>query len=200
MKNCIKCNELKPLDQFYYRKESGRYRNDCKPCVIAASKRSQIKNKDHRREYLRRWVDENRESCREYSRIYYRQWRKDNPEKAAEAWRKHHRKKMKDPNYRVSESISAGIRRCIKSRKGGAKWDSVVGYSLGELVNHIERQFIDGMSWDNYGEWHIDHIIPIASFDFSREGDFDACWALTNLRPLWAADNIQKRDKIEFLV
>ena len=54
------------------------------------------------------------------------------------------------------------------------------------------------MNWDNYGEWHVDHIIPKSSFNFSSKHDkeFKECWALDNLQPLWAEDNIAKSDKI----
>jgi hypothetical protein len=58
------------------------------------------------------------------------------------------------------------------------------------------------MSWDNIGDWHIDHIVPLASFTFSSADDpeFRAAWALTNLRPLWAADNMRKHARREFLL
>lgn len=200
MKECRKCGELKPLDQFYYRKDSGTHRADCKACVIAASRKSQLRNREHRKEYLRDWVDRNREDFREYQREYQRKWRANNPDRASESWRRHHKKMMQNPGYRVSESVSSGIRRCIKNRKGGAKWEAIVGYSVGELIQHLEKQFTDGMTWDNYGDWHIDHIVPVSSFDMSDESDFRACWSISNLRPLWAVDNMKKRDKIEFLV
>ena len=61
---------------------------------------------------------------------------------------------------------------------------------------HLEKQFASGMTWKNYGEWHIDHIVPQASFNITSSDcdDFRALWALSNLRPLWAAENIRKKD------
>lgn len=58
------------------------------------------------------------------------------------------------------------------------------------------------MSWNNYGEWHVDHIVPVASFSFASadDADFKACWAITNLRPLWADANMQKHDKRTHLI
>ena len=55
------------------------------------------------------------------------------------------------------------------------------------------------MSWDNYGEWHIDHIIPVSSFSFDNvdSEDFKKCWSLTNLQPLWSYENIKKSNKLE---
>lgn len=81
--------------------------------------------------------------------------------------------------------------------KGGRSWEAILGYSSDDLRAHLERQFAKGMSWDNYGEWHVDHIVPVASFEFDSADhpDFAACWSLTNLQPLWARDNIAKRAK-----
>jgi hypothetical protein len=78
----------------------------------------------------------------------------------------------------------------------------MVGYGLKELMVHIEKQFVDGMSWDNYGQgigkWHVDHIIPQSIFGYvnSNDLDFKCCWALSNLRPMWWDENISKGGKI----
>jgi len=104
---------------------------------------------------------------------------------------------------RVHVSFSATMNSALRRKlggsgsKGGRSWVGLVGYDLNALMRHLERQFVPGMSWDNYGEWQIDHIIPVASFDFegTDDEDFRACWSLTNLRPLWQADNNAKRAK-----
>jgi hypothetical protein len=72
--------------------------------------------------------------------------------------------------------------------------DDLVGCSLEEMVQHLEAQFTDGMSWDNYGRngWHIDHIRPCASFDLTDPEQQRQCFRYTNLQPLWAADNMRK--------
>ena len=90
----------------------------------------------------------------------------------------------------------------ISESKASRKWEDLAGYSLKELMIHLERQFHDGMTWENADEWHVDHIIPLSSFSFySYECDeFKAAWAITNLRPLWAKDNLEKSDKIEVLL
>lgn len=73
-----------------------------------------------------------------------------------------------------------------------------VGCTPGELVKYLESKFKDGMSWDNYGfyGWHIDHIIPVSSFDLSKEEDLVKCFHYTNLQPLWADENLRKSNKI----
>lgn len=80
--------------------------------------------------------------------------------------------------------------------------ERVLGYAIADLRKHIERQFTQGMSWDAYraGRIHIDHIHPISSFDMSDDEQFKACWELSNLRPMWAQDNLKKRARVETLL
>lgn len=96
----------------------------------------------------------------------------------------------RQPKYRISRNIAQGISKSLHTGKEGY-WESVVGYTLAKLKKHLERRFKPGMTWANYGQWHIDHIRPVASFDFSSTDSeaFRQCWALKNLRPLWAREN-----------
>jgi hypothetical protein len=71
----------------------------------------------------------------------------------------------------------------------------LTGCSKEHLISHIESMFVNGMSWDNYGEWHIDHIKPCASFDLTNIEQQKLCFNWTNLQPLWASDNIRKGAK-----
>lgn len=73
-----------------------------------------------------------------------------------------------------------------------------LGYTVDEFVRHIERQFISGMSWENMSEWQIDHIIPISTA--KTESDVVSLNQLSNLRPMWAAENNAKKNKIESLI
>ena len=65
-------------------------------------------------------------------------------------------------------------------------------------MGHLAKQFAEGMTWDNYGKWHVDHIIPKSFFKFgdTKDGGFQQCWALSNLQPLWASENCSKGAKI----
>lgn len=112
------------------------------------------------------------------------------------------REKNKQPTARLDNRISSAIYQAIASQKAGRGWETLVGYTLADLVRHIERQFLKGMSWDNMGEWHIDHIVAKKHFKYERAEDdgFKACWAITNLRPLWAPDNQRKSARREFLL
>lgn len=87
-------------------------------------------------------------------------------------------------------------------KKNSRLTESLIGYSFAELKDHLEKQFVYGMSWENMGEWHVDHIIPLSSFTISGADDpeIKRAWGMPNLRPLWAKANIIKKDKMEFLL
>jgi len=112
----------------------------------------------------------------------------------------HQGKKGSEPKKYINRRISKAIQASLK-RKGASKnykhWEDIVGYTLDDLKERLESQFKQGMSWDNYGKWHIDHIRPVASFKFEsfEDEDFKLCWSLNNLQPLWAKDNVRKADK-----
>lgn len=157
-----------------------------------------LATKDEAKARAKQWREANRTRKLENNR----RWAELNPEKAAEAARASKSRRRQNPTVRLSDAISAGMRQSLTQGKSGRRWQSAVGYSTGELVVHLERQFLPGMTWENYGDWHVDHILAVASFTFDsvEHPDFRACWALTNLRPLWAMDNIRKSDKRVFLI
>lgn len=127
----------------------------------------------------------------------------------AESFRKFARKKFEqmrgDAAFDLNTLMRSRIRHSlVPGSKGGASWSDIVGYTVDELKRHLERQFTRGMTWQNrgVGGWHIDHILPIASFNYDSPNhpDFKACWSLTNLRPLWGRENISKSDKILYII
>jgi hypothetical protein len=102
-----------------------------------------------------------------------------------------------DPMFRLNNCVSSSIRHSLRGKKRRRHWETLVGYTLQELKEHLEQQFQPGMTWKNYGKWHIDHIIPLSWWEFEKPEDreFKQAWALCNLRPLWAAENIQKSNR-----
>jgi hypothetical protein len=112
--------------------------------------------------------------------------------------RKNQQRHSCQPKYRLTRNVLTGIYKSLRTGQAG-KWEKLVGYSLSELRGHLQKQFQKGMTWQNYGQWHIDHIKPVASFNFSSPQDegFKQCWALKNLRPLWARDNWIRAKKPE---
>lgn len=110
----------------------------------------------------------------------------------------------RDPSLRLRFRISVAMRSSLRGRKDFEQWQDLVGYTAEDLRQHLERQFLSGMTWQAFlaGRIEVDHIIPVASFDFTKpdDDDFKACWALANLRPLWTTDNRKKRDRRFHLV
>ena len=95
------------------------------------------------------------------------------------------------------------LMRSALNRSGGSgQVHQVLGYTIADLRRHLERQFTKGMTWDRFtsGDIHIDHITPKSLFDLNNEQEIKACWCLSNLRPMWAKDNLTKGSKIEALV
>lgn len=138
--------------------------------------------------------------CRNLHNVFYsslhkeekKQYRIDNRDKKAAYETK--RKKV-DINYRLSSLIRSRIWRVVRknTKLGSAVRD--LGCTLGELKIHLEKQFTKGMNWNNQGKWHIDHKIPLSKFDLIDREQFLKAVHFTNLQPLWAIDNIIKRDK-----
>ena len=106
------------------------------------------------------------------------------------------------PSYAMYHRLKSWMHKHLGDRLPSRKWSQYLGYSTSELRSHLERQFIKGMSWDNKGKWHIDHIRPVASFDIHsiESVEFRDCFGLHNLRPVWAKENMRKGAKREFLV
>lgn len=103
-------------------------------------------------------------------------------------------RKVSDTQGKVNRNMRRAVTRYIKEKKEGRRWATLVGYTLKELCEYLEKQFRKGMSWANYGKWHIDHIIPISKFPFESFEDegFKKAWSLNNLQPLWADENMKK--------
>lgn len=106
-----------------------------------------------------------------------------------------------NPKARLRQSVSALMSTRLRRRAAGGSGKSKfthLSYSTEDLFKHLESLFLPGMSWDNYGKWHVDHIIPDSSFNYTSVDDpeFQQCWALDNLQPLWAVDNLKKGRKV----
>ena len=106
-----------------------------------------------------------------------------------------------DPAFQLNRRMRCLMWNGLKKNKGGRKWQDLVGYSVDDLRRHIERRFKNGMNWDRFlaGEIHIDHKIPRSVFNYSHPEhlDFKRCWALRNLQPMWAKDNISKGARLD---
>lgn len=106
-------------------------------------------------------------------------------------------KRNTDPSYKLIINQRTRINQVLKRYKTKKTLD-LLGCSPQFLREHIEKQFTEGMNWDNYGKygWHIDHIKPCASFDLTDIEQQKICFHYTNLQPLWAEENLRKSNKI----
>lgn len=186
----------------------------CRECQLltnAANCKQWYENKGRDRVLAaaREWVKKNPQRRREISSRYSQRWRqtpayqewleaRKTPDGRA-ARREYARKqRAEDPQAMLKNRLRSRIRAALLSQYGhkAVKTIDLIGCSYETVKQHIESLFTDGMGWHNYGEWHIDHIIPCSSFDLTKEDQQKECFNYKNLQPLWAADNFKKSNKI----
>lgn len=198
---CSKCKQIVPIILFWKSKYKKSGLNSvCIPCNKEINKEQFNKHREKRLAEAKKYRDENKEHYKEYFRVY----KKEHKDEIREKYKPHVREyqKMKratDIQYKLKNAISCRIRGTIKNKNGKRSID-IVGYTIDELKQHLEKQFNNGMSWDNYGEWQIDHRIPVSYFDLTNDDDIKECWALTNLQPMWKKENLLKSNKLLYLV
>ena len=182
------------------------YREENKQRRKVSRKAWETKNPDKVKERTARWRKKNVDRVKQTQKIY----QENNREKIAELKRKRleadpsivrreGERRRQNPKYRLEAAVRSGVYRSLKPGAKTARTFDLLGYSLDELKAHLERRFEQGMSWDNYGKWHIDHIVPLSVHNFSSPNhiDFKRAWSLQNLRPVWASENIAKGAKID---
>lgn len=113
-------------------------------------------------------------------------------------WRANNKDKVKAylaiPSNKIAANLRSRLSKAIGRKQKTVSMNEYLGCSLEELKRHLESQFKAGMTWDNYGEWHIDHIKPLILFDLSDPEQVKQACNYKNLQPLWAKDNISKGD------
>ena len=102
-----------------------------------------------------------------------------------------------DVVFKIRTNLARRINHSVKKGFKSNKTLELLGCSPEDLKKHLEVQFTEGMTWDNYGirGWHIDHIVPCASFNLSNPEEQKKCFHYTNLQPLWWYDNLSKSNK-----
>lgn len=212
-KICYCCKKRKVYSDFYHWKNSpDGYHFYCKECkkmmndkrykenAEIISKRNSISRS------IRRQLDpEFDQKLKSYSR---KQAKTDSYKRANQKYRKVHNDKIaKYEKERASNNIKIRIERRLRTRlhhfvngigKQSYHTKEILGCSWEELKQHLENQFVEGMSWDNYGKdgWVIDHIVPCAYFDMKNDLQVRICFNFRNLQPLWSRDNGSKSDSL----
>jgi len=158
------------------------------------SNNNAIYRKNHKDELYAKhkiWIENNKE----YTAEYQKEYRKNNKEKLLDYDREKHHRYKKNAHYRIVKNMRRRVLDAIKGNPKASTTFNLVGCSIDALKTHLEKLFQPGMNWDNYGQWHIDHIIPCASFDLSNKDEQIKCFHYTNMQPLWKSDNLKKGKK-----
>jgi len=149
---------------------------------------------------------------REYQREYYHRRKAlfgprtrtpEQREKQRVAQRRYDKKRAQTIPWKMKNRLRVRLRYALLAPKynGRAKKCNntmrLTGCTTAQLCDHLQKQFTEGMSWDNYGQWHIDHIKPCAAFDLTDDTQQHACFHFTNLQPLWATDNLRKGARVQ---
>jgi len=188
-----------------YRKQ---YRKNNPEKLKEDSKQYRKKNTERIKKRKKQWSKDNIERIREQSK----EWRKNNLERARKNRREYYQnnlgkmreyysqyvknRRKTDLKYNLGRRMNFLIWNSLKGNKAGRSWESLTGYSLADLKKRLNETVPAGFTWKDFlsGELHIDHIIPIDAFNFTRpeHTDFKRCWALSNLRLLPAQENLIK--------
>lgn len=179
-KQCSKCGQNKPVRAFY-RKSS------VKSCGLTAACK---------------------DCLREPARIVAANWRQANPGRTAQNTRNYRdrnrvrireeerQRRASDPVFRFVKNARTRIYLALKKGPKYAKTESLVGCSFDQLLGLMEFHFLPGMSWENYGQWHVDHIKPCAIFNLSDPAQQQECFHYSNLQPMWGEDNMRKGARV----
>lgn len=197
--------KIKQRKKEYYEKN--------KDIVLDRNKNWRDKNSDYMKEYSKEYINKNKEILKdkkkeyrnkEENKIRQKNWWLEHPNKKKEYYIKYSKSdnckkdrlnwhasfKQRCPHVLAWRSVLNNTLKRLGTKKE-LKTIDMLGYSALELKEHIENQFIDGMSWNNYGEWHIDHIKMVSTFD--ENTDIKIVNSLENLRPLWKSDNCSRK-------
>lgn len=216
-----RCKKCTNEDNKAYR---NKYPERCRAYIRKYAMNNSAKEKERHKKYYQ----ENRESIREKYRKYYQENRdfileknrlyfENHPEKCAkyakkfrssEKWKEYKRRYNinrwnNDIEYKLLNVLRSRINDAVKRKhtRKAHKTEELVGCSVNWLKQHLESQFTEDMSWDNYGYWgwHIDHIRPCDSFDLTDPEQQKECFHYTNLQPLWWYDNLRKSNRLDWI-
>lgn len=207
-KKCHHCHEEKDIVNFNKCKTGMMgLHNHCRECQKIIKRNWDIKNKEILKN--QRKTEEYKKRARNWNKNKYYSdplWREKTleknkirrrSEKAKEKCRIQRKSWMEVPTNRIANNLRSRIRQVIKGKIKSESTQKLLGCSFDELKTHLECQFYNDMTWNNYGKlWHIDHIIPCDFFNFENEYHQRLCFNFRNLQPLLAEENISKGNKI----
>jgi len=156
------------------------------------TKENRLEKKKYNDEYYEKNKIQLRESSKLRSAIYYQK----NRNKKIKKTMLHHKKlRMLFPKYKVIDALRNRLWYALKGITKSLPTMMLIGCEIDYLMYHLQCRFTKGMSWDNYGDWHVDHIKPCSRFDLRKTSEQRKCFHYTNLQPLWAEDNRKKGNR-----
>lgn len=220
-KICSKCSINQPISNFEYRKDNDKYRNACRTCTKAMNKeyrktfvpganarKEELKKKPQRtcltcniekdvEEFaMRSDTNERRNQCILCRNAYVAEFKRA-PEAKVQIAKNLKERRETDENYKLRNYLRTRVKHLATHPEiNSIKMIEMTGCSIQEFRSHISKQFKKGMSWDIPDSFQLDHIIPCAHFDLSKEEDKKRCFHYTNYQPLTPEENTKKGAKI----
>lgn len=210
MKVCLnkKCEQTNPQNFKSFHKNRTTidgFHKWCKFCRKQESLDYVTKNKEKIKEY----IISNKEKIKVIQRNYRekhkdtldaksKKWKENNKDKHRQNQREYFNKRKKlDINFKLSSRLRTRLWNALKNNQKIGSAIKDLGCTLTELKKYLQNKFQFGMNWENYGEWHIDHIKPLSLFNLTNREEFLKACHYTNLQPLWARDNLIKGNNYE---
>lgn len=190
-KRCSSCKSVKKDEDFYHRSDKPHLlQSYCIDCI-------KQKRKKYREENIEKFKRKDRfyhERNRAKRLKYLKDWQFKNKHKR---YAKEKKRAMVDIHFAIKRRLHNRIKKAIKNNSKHTTTVKYLGCSIEFFKKYFTSLFVDSMTWDDFlcGKIHIDHIIPCSKFDLSQEQDQLICFHYTNLQPLWAKDNIKKRNR-----
>jgi len=197
-KQCTRCHKILRLADFSKNKNAlDGHKSACAPCLKSYLAKYYEENKARALLKAAEYREVNREVIRAKDRKRYKDIRRD-PIKGdlyrakRNTW--YNKRMASDPIFKLKNTMRSRLTTALKAdgKTKEAKTVYLLGCSVSYLKEYLEKQFEAGMSWKNYGDWHVDHIIPCSAFSLDKEEHQKVAFHYTNLQPLWAAPNLIK--------
>lgn len=204
-KKCRGCGVVKPLED-YHNQKAGKFGKTarCKACEAKRKQKSvaeltikggRLSTETHK------WCPSCSQLLLRQGNFYKHKHSKDGLRSECKSChsKREVKRRNKDPNYKLRTNVSRAIRGMLAGKQKSGSCLSYLPYSFQQLREHLESQFDDQMSWENYGSyWDVDHIYPhsLLPYDSMEHPNFAKCWALENLQPLEKIENIKKSNKV----
>jgi len=200
---CAKCQKAKSIDSFW----ASQY--GCIECSKETKQKWDSSHPDYYSNYRQDNVERQKqahkswfERNKEKKNLQNKEWYNENKESIKLRHKMNRQKLSSNPQFKLSKALRQRVYSFLLGSKSIKTMD-LLGCSMEDLKTHLESQFTEGMSWENYGNpngnhsncWHMDHIRPCCSFDLTIEEEQRKCFHYSNLQPLWAIDNIKKGSK-----